>query len=86
MKHLTIFVLFAICTWFVLSILARKQRVLLDIATRAVATFDVCGIVTILYVSYKIYTLLYGLLLVALMFLIALSTPYEEIQEETYEK
>ena len=86
MKHLTIFVLFAICAWIGLSILARKQRVLLDIATRAVATFDVCGIVTILYVSYKIYTLLYGLLLVALMFLIALSTPYEEIQEETYEK
>lgn len=86
MKYLTIFVLFAICTWFGLSLLARKQQVLLDIATRAVATFDVCGIVTILYVSYKIYTLLYGFLLVALMFLIACSTPYEETQEETYEK
>jgi len=67
------------CTWIILSILARKQQVLSNKVTRVIATFDVCGIVTILYVSYKFYTLLYGIFLVALMFLIALSTPYEEI-------
>ena len=79
MIYLITFVLFAICVWCILSMLARKQQVLSNIATRVIATFDVCGIVTILYVSYKFYTLLYGIFLVALMFLIALSTPYEEI-------
>jgi len=79
MTYLITFVLFAMCTWIILSILARKQQVLSNKVTRVIATFDVCGIVTILYVSYKFYTLLYGIFLVALMFLIALSTPYEEI-------